>query len=165
MSSSFRNSFDLSSLPITHQAQIPASYRDEMGHMNVMWYTHLFDCAIYGFFEQIGFGLALMQARNEGGFLLESHIRYLAEVHVDDRITIRTRVVARSQKRYQLLSFMVNESRGNVAATFEVVGCHIDMNVRRMAPIPADITASLDALLEEHQKLDWDPPCCGVMKP
>jgi len=33
---------DLSSLPVLHRADIPETYLDEMGHMNVMWYTHLF---------------------------------------------------------------------------------------------------------------------------
>ena len=36
---------DLTALPITHRAVIPDDYLDEMGHMNVMWYTHLFSLA------------------------------------------------------------------------------------------------------------------------
>ena len=35
-------------LPITLQTVIPEDYIDVMGHMNVMWYTHLFGKATGG---------------------------------------------------------------------------------------------------------------------
>ncbi|MEJ7639637.1 MAG: hypothetical protein WKF75_17105 [Singulisphaera sp.] len=45
---------DLNSLPITYRASIPESYLDEMGHMNVTWYTHLFSQAMGGFSARSG---------------------------------------------------------------------------------------------------------------
>jgi hypothetical protein len=44
----------LSQLPKTHEAKIPEVYLDVMGHLNVMWYTHLFDQAIYSMFDLLG---------------------------------------------------------------------------------------------------------------
>ena len=44
---------NLSSLPITHRAVNPESYIDLMGHMNVMWYTHLFSQAACGLFQLV----------------------------------------------------------------------------------------------------------------
>ena len=41
----------LNALPITHATVIPEDYLDMMGHMNVMWYTHLFGCATVGLFK------------------------------------------------------------------------------------------------------------------
>ena len=43
-------SMDLNPLPVTYRAFIPEAYLDEMGHMNVMWYTHLFSQAMGGIF-------------------------------------------------------------------------------------------------------------------
>lgn len=42
---------ELRQLPLTHQATIPEDYLDSMGHMNVMWYTHLFAHAMLGIFK------------------------------------------------------------------------------------------------------------------
>lgn len=156
---------DFSTLPITYQATIPSDYLDDMGHMNVMWYTHLFDKGVYGAFELMGLNLEYMQAHNSGGFALESHIRYLREVRVDAKVTIYSRFIARTQRRFHLMNFMQNDSRQEAAATFEVVGAHIDMSIRRMAAFPTAIADNLDALIREHSLLDWDPPLCGVMKP
>lgn len=157
--------YDLSQLPITHEATIPEEYRDVMGHMNVMWYTHLFDCSIFGIFRKLGFDLEFMRQRNAGSFALESHTRYLTELHVGDVVAVRTRVLGRSEKRFHMLSLMTEQSTQALSATFEVVGAYIDMEHRRMAPIPSDISERLDAMLAEHQQLDWQAPTCGVMRP
>lgn len=155
----------LAPLPVTHQATIPESYRDVMGHMNVMWYTHLFDQSIFGFFQRLGMDSEFMQQRGGGSFALENHTRYQAEVLVGDDIEIRMRVLGRSEKRFHLLGFLVNRTQQNVASTFEVVGCYIDMSTRRMAPIPAEVTAPFDQLMDDHAALSWQPPSCGSMQP
>ncbi len=166
MSSESRpTALDLSSLPVTHEATIPVNYLDEMGHMNVMWYTHLFDTAVYGLFRIIGLDFEYMKTNNAGGFALETHVRYLSEVHVDHHVAVHTRLLGRSQKRFHIMNFMANETKGDLAATFEVLGAHIDMSVRRMATFPPSIADRLDALIEEHQSLPWEAPVCGVMRP
>ena len=156
---------DFSKLPVTFEASIPEEYLDDMGHMNVMWYTHLFDKGVYGAFELIGLNLEYMRANHSGGFALESHIRYLREVRMGDKVTIYSRFIARTQRRFHLMNFMQNDSNDDVAATFEVVGAHIDMSIRRMSSFPTIVADKLDHLITEHSSLDWDAPLCGVMKP
>lgn len=155
----------LEDLPITHTADVPEGYIDIMGHMNVMWYTHLFDNAIYGALDLIGLDLDYMQSNSAGGFALEAHTRYLAEVRVGQNVTIRTRMLARSAKRFHMISFMVNDSTQKLAATFEVVGAHIDMKIRRMSPMPKSVSNKLDSMIQEHQLLNWPAPICGSMRP
>ena len=156
---------DLSVLPITHAATIPESYIDEMGHMNVMWYTHLFDQAIFGALGLVGLSLEYMQQNDSGGFALESHIRYLAEVRVGHDVELRTRILGRTQKRFHLMNFMTNLTDQRLSSTFEVVGAHIDMTQRRMSPMPENIGQKLDELINVHNQIDWQPPTCGVMRP
>ena len=110
------SAMDLSPLPITHEATIPVEYLDDMGHMNVMWYTHLFDAAVYTLFGIIGLDSDYMKANNAGGFALETHVRYLSEVRVDHHVTVRTRLLGRSQKRFHLMNFMTNTTKGDLAA-------------------------------------------------
>lgn len=156
---------DLEGLPITLRREIPESYRDEMGHMNVMWYTHLFSEAFEKFADQFGFGEAYFRANMMGSFALETHVRYLAEVRIGMHVTVRSRVLGRSAKRIHFMHFMTIDETGALAATQEHVGAHIDMRVRRMAPLPSEITARFDKLLAEQNALGWPAPTCGVMNP
>ena len=156
---------DLEGLTVTYRQEIPERYRDEMGHMNVMWYTHLFGCAFAGFGERFGFNEAYFRANQAGSFALETHVRYLSEVHVGKHVTIRSRAIGRSAKRIHFMHFMTIDESGALAATQEHVGAHIDMKIRRMAPFPAEIAARFDKLVEEQNRLGWDAPVCGAMHP
>ncbi len=63
------------------------------------------------------------------------------------------------------MHFMTIDESGALAATQEHVGAHIDMRIRRQAPWSEEIATRLDRLIEEHDKLPWPAPVCGVMKP
>ncbi len=156
---------DLSELPLTYEATIPEHYLDLMGHMNVMWYTFLFDRAVVGTFELIGMTPQFMESHQTGGFALESHICYLSEVRVGQTVKLYTRLAGRSDKRFHLLHLMYNDSKQKLAATFEVVGACIDMRTRRMTTWPAQVASKLDELIAQHARLKWSPPLCGSMQP
>ncbi len=152
-------------LPETNRQTIPESYLDEMGHMNVMWYTHLFSGAMGGVFKMIGLDWEQYAETHIGTFALEAHIRYLAEVRVGHTITVHSRVMGRSERRFYVMHFMVNEDRDNVAATFENIGTFVDLRVRRSAPIPDDLRNNLDSIFAQHDALSWKAPVCGIMNP
>ena len=154
---------DFSTLPITHQHTIPEEYIDVMGHMNVTWYTHMFDEAVYELWGLFGIGMEYHKNSNMGSFALEMHIRYLAEARLGDSITIRSRALGYSPKTFHFMHFMIRDHDGILAATAELVGVHIDIQTRRSAPFPEESLLKLDDLVKEHQKLDWDAPVCGVM--
>jgi len=161
---------NLTTLPITHQTTIPKSYLDELGHMNVMWYMHLFTQASYPFFALFGMDRDYCETNLKNAFVLEHHIRYLREVHVGNHVTVRTRILGRSAKRIHYISFLTTDttddaSDDTLSATAETVGIHIDMRIRRSAPFDDLIAANIDRLLAEHRQLDWDAPICGTMKP
>jgi acyl-CoA thioester hydrolase len=158
------SAFDVANLPMTHEALIPASYLDSMGHMNVMWYTHLFSNATLRFFELVGLTRAYFESRQCGSFALEVHVRYLAELHQGDSASIHTRAVARSEKRLHYLHFMQKQADGKTAAICETVSAHIDMKLRRMAPLPPEIAAAFDRFQAAHAALAWPPPLCGAMR-
>src|SRR5438132_14295099 len=122
---------DFGSLPVTWTALIPESYLDEMGHMNVMWYTHLFSNATGGLFDLIGMTLEYFTANQAGSFALEAHVRYLAEVRAGQRVTVRSRALGRSAKRLHFMHFLVIDDGERLSATGEFVGTHVDMRVRR----------------------------------
>ncbi|MCS6866154.1 MAG: thioesterase family protein [Gemmataceae bacterium] len=155
---------DLAALPLTHRAVVPAAYLDDMGHMNVMWYTHLFSGGTGGLYELIGLTRAYWAAHQAGSFALEQHLRYLKEVRVGQQVTIRSRVLGRSAKRIHLMHFMTLDDAARIAATCETVATHVDLTIRRSSPWPEAIAAAIDRLLAEHARLPWVAPVCGAMK-
>jgi acyl-CoA thioester hydrolase len=156
---------NLSSLPVTHRAVIPETYLDLMGHMNVMWYTHLFSEAAWGLFQLVELTREHFTANRTGSFALVQHFRYLKEVRLGQHVTLRSRVLGRSAKRWHTIYFMTIDEFDALAATAETVSTYVDMTVRRSAAMPPVVTGGIDRLLAEHTRLDWDAPVCGAMKP
>jgi acyl-CoA thioester hydrolase len=156
---------DLTPLPVTHRAVIPDAYLDQMGHMNVMWYTHLFSMGAWGLFQMVGLKRDYFVANQAGSFALQQHFRYLKEVRVGESITIRSRVLGRTAKRWHLMHFMTLDEQGALAATSECVHAHIDMHTRRTSPMPSPICEAIDRLLAEHSWLPWDAPRCQALSP
>jgi acyl-CoA thioester hydrolase len=154
---------NLAPLPITAEATIPQSYLDAMGHMNVMWYTHLFSRATIGLFQLVGMDRQYFETHHAGSFALAQHFSYRKEVRVGEHVTLRSRVLGRSAKKFHLLHFMSKTEGHVLAATGEFLGAHIDMNSRRTAPFAAHIAAALDRLIAEHESLDWPAPVCGAL--
>ena len=156
---------NLASLPIVHRAVIPETYLDEMGHMNVMWYTHLFSEAAWGLFQLAGLTREHFTTHRTGSFALAQHFHYWKEVRLGQHVTLRSRVLGRSAKRWHTIQFMTIDELDVLAATSEAIGTYVDMTVRRSKAMPPVITDSIDRLLMEHTKLDWDAPVCGALKP
>lgn len=159
--------FNLSALPITNRKTIPPEYIDIMGHMNVMWYIHIFDYGTRNLFDLFGFGEDYVRSTGNGSFALESHIRYLREAKLGESVTVRSRVLDRTAKTIHFMHFMTRDHDGALAATIEVLGAHADLTERKVTPFPPQVLKKLDPLLAEHQSLGWQAPlsgCIGVRK-
>ncbi|MCR9293239.1 MAG: thioesterase family protein [bacterium] len=152
-------------LPQTHSTTIPEEYLDAMGHMNVMWYTHLFSVGMGSLMNRVGLQWEVITEHHAGTFALESHVRYYSEVRVGQTVDLYGRVLGRSDKRFHAMQFMVNRDKRDVSASLEVVNAYIDLQVRRMASLPDEVKHNLDELIEQHQGLAWPAPTCDTMGP
>jgi acyl-CoA thioester hydrolase len=153
----------VTALPFQFRTVVPPEYQDENRHMNVRGYMAIFDDAGYPFIASFGITPEFREATGTGGFDLEHHLHYLNEVHIGDTVAVYSRVHGRSAKRIHYMMFMVNETRGTLAATFECVNSSADLRVRRTAPIAPEVAARIDAQLALDSALDWETPVCGVM--
>lgn len=156
---------DLSQLPVTHRQVIPESYLDMMGHMNVSWYTQLFSASTMGTLKLMGMDKEYFVENQAGSFALESHIQYLAEVLVGKNISVRTRLVGSSQRMFHFMHFLINDDDQVLSSTCEFVGAHMDLEKRRIAPMPIPIREITQKICEQHAQLTWKAPLCGIMRP
>ncbi|MBK8138864.1 MAG: thioesterase family protein [Chloroflexi bacterium] len=155
----------ITALRLMARETVPADYRDLNNHMNVRYYMAIFDEAGYPLYEMLGLTPDILGPLNGGGFDLEHHLSYLNEVLIGDEVAVYLRMLKRTAKRMHYLMFMVNITRGQVAAIFECVNSYADLSVRKTAPWPAATAARLDTLVAESDALEWPAPVCGVIAP
>lgn len=155
---------DIRQLPRTHQAQIPEDYLDLMGHMNVMWYTHLFAHAVGGLSKYLGINRDYFVNNQAGTFVLKQFVNYLVEVRFGEQVSIYSRLLGRSPKRVHLIHFMVKDGTDVLAATSELLLTHIDMRCRRSSPFFPEVSQNIDRLLAEHSALTWPVPLAGPIQ-
>lgn len=153
----------LATLPVIYRGSIPPTFEDRNGHMNVRWYLTLYDEAGDAMYLELGLSPESLAESRMGGFDLEHHIWYLAEVLIGETVTIRMRFVGRSAKLMHYMMFMVNETRGVVSSMFECVHAHADLKLRRTAPFPAHVAEKIDQFLAQHVALPWSAPTSGAM--
>lgn len=153
----------LADLPPLLEVTIPAAWEDLNGHVNVRHYLELYDQAGWPLLAVMGLDERSFREERRGLFDLEHHLWYLAEMHVGDVVTVHSRLLARSLKRFHGMMFAVNRSRVRLASAFEYVSTGANLETRTSAPLPADVATRLDAIIAEHSRLSWPAPVCGVI--
>ena len=71
-----------------YRGEVRTEWIDLNGHMNLAYYTVLFDYATDLLFDTIGIGKEYKRATNHGTFVAESHNLYEHELLVDERVRI-----------------------------------------------------------------------------
>jgi len=150
--------------PVCLRATVPESYRDSNGHMNVRWYIALFDDAGDTLHDWMGLTQAYHAAHGTGTFDLEYHVNFITEVLPGEAVVVYIRLVAYSAKRLHYVMFLVNATRGKLAATLECINAFADLRDRRTAPWPPEVAAKLAVAVEADGRLDWVPPLSGAMQ-
>lgn len=145
--------------------EIPESYRDSNGHMNVRWYVGIFDDASDVLHEQMGLTPEFHEAHASGTFDLEHHIQYIGEALPGEQVAVYVRYIAASAKRLHYVMFLVNESRGNLSATLECINAFADLRVRKTAPWPEIAARKIVEEVAASEQLKWPAPVCGAMLP
>jgi acyl-CoA thioester hydrolase len=150
--------------PACLRVTIPESYRDANEHMNMRWYVAIFDDAGDALYARLGITPEYHRQHGTGTFDLEHHTRFLSEVVPGDRVAVYVRLVGHSAKRFHYLMFMVNETRGKLAAIFECINAFADLRVRKTVEFPPEIATKIQASVSTDAQLDWQPPVCGAMR-
>jgi acyl-CoA thioester hydrolase len=130
---------------------------DYNGHMNVGYYHVAFDVAAEPFFEFLGFTPDYRKAQGITTFALESHLAFLREVKVGDRLRFEARLLDHDYKRVHFFQQMYHADEGYLAATYESVSAHVDMASRRTAPMGEALQARVAAVLAAHRDLPRPP--------
>ncbi|HUB44930.1 MAG TPA: thioesterase family protein, partial [Acetobacteraceae bacterium] len=98
-------------------------------------------------YEALGLGQPYRERTTNSTFTAESHTIYEREVRVGERVRITSHLLGADAKRLHYFHEMFHAADGHRVAAQELLALHIDMRVRRVAPLPPDRLAAIEAAL------------------
>ena len=120
--------------------------------MNLAYYVLVFDHATDAFWDELGIGLEYRDRTDNSTFTVESHITYDLEVLDGDEVRCTTQLLGFDDKRIHYFHYMYHVRNDYLAATTELLGVHVDLTVRRVAPMPNHIQARLAETMYLHRR-------------
>jgi acyl-CoA thioester hydrolase len=116
---------------------------DANGHLNLAYYVVLFDQATDLLYDTLGVGQAYREATGNSMFTAETHTLYERELRAHERVRVVPHLLGSDAKRLHYFHEMFHAELGHRVAAQELMGLHIDMSMRRVAPFPADLYTRL----------------------
>jgi len=128
----------MKALPYVHDViKVTQEMCDHNGHMNVNYYYQLFDSTYTSFYiNELGFGEEYLKS-GFSTFTLEDSIRYLNEFRLDEEVYPSFVLYKANKKLLHFVGILQNKDE-EIAAIFETVLGHIDLNKRKIVNFPND---------------------------
>ncbi len=136
-------------------ATVLPEWIDMNGHMNVAYYLLAFDLASDVFSDFLGLTADYKKRTNSATFAGDVHLVYKREVKDGDPLRFTGRILDCDAKRVHFWLEMYHGTENYLAATVEFLNLHVDMAVRRVAPMGAEKLAHIEAIRDAHAALPW----------
>jgi acyl-CoA thioester hydrolase len=136
-----------------YQGEVRPEWIDHNGHMNLAYYTVLFDYATDLMFAELDLGLDYRQRTDHGTFVTETHNRYERELLVGEKVRVAIQILLADDKRLHLAHEMFRRDTGERAATQELMFLHVSLTARRVTPFPPELKARVRAAADAHSLL------------
>ncbi len=141
---------------------LPA-YIDPNGHMNIGYYSVLFDKALDLPWNVLGLGFEGIKARGSSSFALESHVTYQRELREGDPLDFTFQVLDIDAKRIHFFMTMLHGRERWLAATSESISICIDMSTRRSTVWPGETMARLSTVHQAHRQRPRPPEVGSII--
>ena len=150
---------------IALKVKVPSDWIDINGHMNATHYGLIVYDAHFNFTEEIGLGAEYVKASQFGKAVLESHMIYESEVSEGHELELRSWLLAVDSKRLHFFHEVYNITTGVRAATSEQVDIHIDLNLRKSAPLPEKLYCHLQEIVTTNLNLPAPEKVGSIIRP
>ena len=137
------------------RGRVLPAWIDSNDHMNLAYYTVLFDQAGDTIYDAFGIGFAddYKGRTQHGTMAAETHNLYVQELLVNEEVRVVSHVVAVDAKRLHLAHEMYRLSDGALAAMQELMFLHVDLRARKVVPWPPHILTILQDAAAAHAAL------------
>ena len=147
-----------------YETVVPDAWIDLNDHMNARHYGDLIYQAHELLSVRIGFDQAYVDATQNSKVVAESHLRYEREIRRDARLGVRSWLLAVDDKRLHFAHELLDLTGGFRAAFAEQLDLHVDLTVRRVAPMPVALRDRLAALAETGRAAAATLPVGGAVR-
>ncbi|MBV9974997.1 MAG: thioesterase family protein [Hyphomicrobiales bacterium] len=138
---------------VSSAMRVEPQWIDYNNHLNVAYYTLLFDRAVDECFALLGVGEDYVRRRKASMFTAEAHIGYRRELSVGEEVRMTLQLLDFDEKRLHYFMEMRHARDGWLAATSENMSLHVEMTQRRVAVFPQDVLATLALMKAAHSRL------------
>jgi acyl-CoA thioester hydrolase len=153
----------LAGLPAYAEQPVPVAFEDNNGQLNVRHYLGIGSEGLDESLVSVGIahnwpikaGLACLAA--------EHHVTYLHELRTGDRMSVRVRLLGRSERALHALVYVLDDTHQRLATVFEEIGLCVRLDPRGAVPWPDEVAAGLDARIAEHAAYDWPATTTGSL--
>lgn len=146
------------------RGQVLPEWIDINNHMNVAYYVLAFDQAVDFLWNRFGLTNEYIEQHAGSTFAVESHITWQQEVSEAEPYVITSQILAYDEKRIHQFMRMYHADELYLAATAEWMNLHVDLDVRRVAPWPAEILQSIGEFAAGQGDLPWPEEAGKTMK-
>ena len=118
---------------------------DVFGHMNVRWYAHYFDDAVFHLYAELG--ISLQQMIDEHGIhtvTANTTTNYVKELTGGDLIRVEGGLTRVGGKSITLKMRMFHVDTGELHATYDIVEVLCDPSTRKSTDIPHELRERLE---------------------
>lgn len=142
---------DFSEPIVTMERRVPPDWTDYNNHMNEARYLQCFGDATDAFMRMMGVDADYIDA-GMSFFTVETHIRHLEEVRVNEPIFAATQLIEAKGKKMHLFH-QLHHKNGTLLATGEHLLVHVSLEQRTTCEPAPDVRANLDAVAQAHANL------------
>ncbi|MBF4161388.1 thioesterase family protein [Nocardioides acrostichi] len=154
----------LAPMPAFAEQPVPIAFEDNNGHLNVRHYLGIGSEGLDESLVGVGIPINWPTSAGHACFAAEHHVTYLAELRTGDRMSVRVRLLGRSERAAHALVYILDDTHERLSCVFEEIFLHIDLKDRKTAPWPDDVAQALDDRIAEHAGLGWEPVTSGSMR-
>ena len=139
-------------LPYIHDViKVTEEMCDHNGHMNVNYYYKLFDSTYTSFYiDELNFGQSYIES-GFSTFTLEDNIRYLKEFKLNESV-YPSFVLHKVNKKLMHFVGILKNKDDQIAAIFETILGHIDLEKRKIVDFPDDRLQHILNVCDEQNK-------------
>jgi len=135
-----------------YTTRVEPEWLDYNGHMNVAYYTQVFDRAGEQFVASIGLSEAHTLETGNSWMVTEAHITYQNEAMSGDDLEVSSRILALDDKRIHLFQSMLRKRDATLLATNEQLVLHVNLKLRKVCPFAPQVLERVRRLriLQQH---------------
>lgn len=140
----------------TYRVRVAPDWIDYNGHMNEGYFAVAFGDASDAYMMRAGFGEEYREQTRGTFYTVETHIRYLRELKLDDPLVFRTTVLGVDAKKLHLFHSMEHAEQGYEAATQEAFFLHVNLDTVAVAPMETWLLRAMELDRDAHRDIRPD---------